>query len=410
MTSPMPPVGSQGGDLVQRWRSFWFSTEPAYTLGLVRIGFGALAVLWTLELFPDLYERFGSKGFVPKSPSEPYLWSLFQFYGSDSELLIGWLVLLVAAIALTVGWHSRLAAIVVFVLVLSFERRDPWIFNAGDGLIRIEALFLALSSCGAALSIDQRRRTGSFWSAQKRPVWPLRLMQIQVSIVYLCTVVAKLRGDTWQNGTAVSYSLRLQDMLILPTPDWLAENPLMANVTTWGTLLIELSIALFVWNKKWRMKVLAAGFVLHLSIMLTMAVGFFSPAIFVLYLAFVPTSRAKAIANSVEGRLAKLQALIRPSQRDHDTVDDDTDAKPAEASAVPALKVDVIPDPVRLDLDVPTDLVGPEERRALTTNGRHDGLHRSMPRLDAAARQAGRHSRREPNDREHLLSQGGRST
>ena len=75
-------------------------------------------------------------------------------------LLIGWVLLLLSAIAMTVGWHSRFAAILVFVLIHSFHRRGVYIFNAGDSIIIIVALILALSSCGAALSFDQRRRTG----------------------------------------------------------------------------------------------------------------------------------------------------------------------------------------------------------------------------------------------------------
>jgi hypothetical protein len=288
---------------LDRWRTFWFRPEPAYTLGLVRIAFGILVFLWSLELGQDLYDRFGSQGFLPQSPSRQFLFTIFEIYQSNNALLIGWFVLIISSLALIVGWHSRLAAVVVFVLILSFERRNPWIFNGGDALIRMESLFMVLAPCGAALSMDQRRRTGSFFSAQDKQLWVLRLMQVQVSVIYLSTVVAKLRGDTWQDGTAVSYALRLKDMLLLPTPSWLATTPVLAQALTWGTLLTELAIGLLVWNKRWRLPVLLAGVVLHLSIMLTIAIGFFSFAMYVLYLAFVPADRAKAIAERAQSLL-----------------------------------------------------------------------------------------------------------
>lgn len=298
-----------------RWRGFWFHSEPAYTLGIVRVAFGALVFIWSLEIGQDLYNRFGTQGFVPKPPSRQFLWTIFELYPSDSALFAGWIVLMVSSVALMLGWHSRLAAILVFLLVLSFERRNPWIFNGGDALIRMEAFFMVLAPCGAALSLDQRRRTGSFFSAQEREMWVLRLMQVQLSVIYLSTVVAKLRGDTWQNGTAVSYALRLEDMLLLPTPAWLSETALIAQALTWGTLLIEVGIGVLVWNKRWRLRVLLLGVVLHLVIMLTMAIGFFSFAMFVLYLAFVPSGRAQLVADGFNKRLDGITARIRRRKR-----------------------------------------------------------------------------------------------
>ena len=197
------------------WWKFWFRPQPAYTLGLVRMAFGALAIGWTMSLLPDLYALFGPHGVVPKQPEYAYLWGAFAIWTSDQALLIGWILLLVSAIALMVGWHSRLAALAAFILIVSFEHRNIWVFNAGDTAIRIEALLLAISPCGTALSLDQRRATGKFWSAQERPQWPVRLMQVQLSLIYLAAAQAKLNGNAWPQGTAVSYALRLPDMLLL---------------------------------------------------------------------------------------------------------------------------------------------------------------------------------------------------
>lgn len=303
MIAPVATLRDSGRRAVQGWRTFWFTTEPAYTLGMIRIAFGVLAFLWSLEIGMDLYDKFSVNGIVPQPPTYEFLWGVFYRWPGDTALLVGWIVLMVASLVMIVGWHTKVATVLVFVMIMSFERRNPWIFNSGDGLIRILSLYLALSPCGAALSLDQRRRLGSLWSAQDIKVWPLRLMQVQVSIIYLTTVIAKLRGDTWQHGSAVSFILRLDDMLILRAPGWITTSPLICNAVTWGTLLIEFSVGVFVWNKRWRTKILLAGVFLHLTIMVTMVVGFFSLAIFVLYLSFVPWERCKAVAEDVRGWL-----------------------------------------------------------------------------------------------------------
>jgi hypothetical protein len=296
--------------VVERWREFWFRPEPAYPLGLVRIAFGALAMAWTLSLLPGLYELFGEDGVAPRQPLRgPFRWTVFDIWTSDGALLVGWAVLLVAAIALTVGWHSRIAALLVFLLILSFDRRNPFVLNSGDVLVRIEALFLALSPCGAALSLDRRRRTGSLWSAATQSPWPLRLMQVQLSVIYLSSVQVKLTGSAWPQGTAVSYALRLYDMLILRVPQWISTDALLMNLATWGTMAIELSIGILIWNRRLRPWVLAAGVVMHTMIMITINVGFFSLAMFVLYLAFVPPESVRRLPDTIADIVTKLRTL-----------------------------------------------------------------------------------------------------
>jgi hypothetical protein len=304
-------VKRRAGMIGERWNAFWFGPELAYTLGIVRIAFGGLLVVWTLWMYQGLNAALGPRGVVPNPPSRPLMWGVFHVFQTEQALLVGWAVLLASAIALMVGWHSRIAAILVFVLIFSLERRDPAIFNGGDALLRIEALFLALAPCGAALSLDQRRRSGSFFSAQQIRPWALRLLQIQLSIVYLSTVVVKLSGETWHNGTAVLYSLNQTDIQTIHLPAFLAHNLLISNALSWGTLVIEVALGTLVWNRRWRPWVLGAGVMLHLSIEMVLQVGFFTFVTFILYLAFIPPERAEMIAKGAQKRLAALVSRIR---------------------------------------------------------------------------------------------------
>lgn len=343
------------------WHRFWFTVSPAYTLGLVRIVFGLLVITWTLELKTNFDVRFGSQGVVPRAYDRPWTWSVFDFAPSDSALLAGWVILLVAAIALTIGWQSRIAAIVVLVLIMSFERRNPWVFNAGDMLLRIEAIMIALAPCGAALSVDQWRRSGSFFSSRECKLWALRLMQVQVSIIYISTVIAKLRGETWQNGTSVLYSLRQADMLVMQVPEWLTNNLLIMNMVTWSTLVVEFAIGVLVWNRRCRPWVLAAGVMLHLGISMTLEVGLFSAAIFVLYLTFLPSSRVKAGADWLQSQFRQLNR--RRQQRDRKPVVASKKTPIAAEDTAPA-----VPVPVPTEDDSP-----PSQLLPLQASSEHDG-------------------------------------
>jgi len=290
----MTTTSSSGEHLVQRWRIFWFRPESTSVLGLVRIAFGIVVVAWTLSLLPDLMRLFGDGSVMPRPPNADYGYGLFDLSAGPGMRIGVWAVLLAASIALMVGWHSRLAAAVVFLGVMSFQRANPFAFNSGDALIRLETIFLVLAPCGAACSLDRRRIAGSFWSAQVRAPWVIRLMQVQLSLIYVFSVFDKLQGHTWTDGTAVSYALRMTDIGNFAVPEAITSNALLMNVATWGTLALELAIGVLVWKPRMRPKVLIAGVVLHTVIVLTFGIAFFSFAMFVLYVAFLPPNRVDA--------------------------------------------------------------------------------------------------------------------
>lgn len=272
------------------WTRFWFAPTPTSTLGLVRICFGLLAFAWTVTLTPDLSAFFTGGGVFPAQIQGPGVWGALGLVSSGWAVIAVYAALLLAALALAVGWHTRVAAAVVFLGLLAFQRRDPWVFNGGDGLLRIIAFYLMLAPAGAALSLDRRRRhpdPDSFWEFPARAPWALRLMQIQLSVVYLAGVWDKVQGMAWNNGTAVSYALRVQDLAGLPVPAFLSHDPVVVNILTYGTLATELALGILVWNRRLRPWVLLLGVGLHLSIGWAIRVGFFGLGMFVLYVAFV---------------------------------------------------------------------------------------------------------------------------
>jgi hypothetical protein len=162
-------------------------------------------------------------------------------------------------------------------------------------------------------------------------------MQVQLSLIYLATVRVKMSGQAWPQGTAVSYALRLKDMLILPTPHWVSTNALLMNAATWGTLALELAIGILVWNRRLRPWVLAGGVVMHLLIMIAIGVGFFAPAMFVLYLAFLPPETVQQLPNNLKRVVRQTQTLLRRhlSATDHHHGSDERQEVDEQAPVAP---------------------------------------------------------------------------
>jgi hypothetical protein len=256
---------------------------------MIRVAFGLVATAWTLSLAPDLMTFFSRSGVVPVQPSHPFWIGVLSPAAPDWAVYLAWAGLLVSAVALTIGYHARLASVLVFVGILSFERRNPFVFNAGDLLLRNLAIFLMFAPTGAALSIDSWRRVRQrLVEFPARAQWAVRLIQIQLVVVYAETVWAKLRGAPWRNGAAVSYALRLDQYVRFRMPSFITTSAILSHLMTWGTLAVEGSIVVLVWNRRTRPWVLGAGVLMHVAIAVNIMIGFFTMAMLIAYLSFVP--------------------------------------------------------------------------------------------------------------------------
>lgn len=290
------------------WQRFWFQPEETSTLAVVRVAFGLVVFVWTLTLTHDALDFLAADGLLPEQPSGrdagEQIWSVLASFHGNYAVGAMIAVLLVASGCLVLGWHTRLAALAVFIGLMSIEQRNPFVFNAGDGLLRLTALYVCLAPSGASFSLDRMRTArGHFWEFPARAPWALRLMQVQLSLIYISTAWAKLRGTTWNDGTAVSYALRLEDFQRLQLPHVLLNSELFVNCLTYGTLATELALGILVWNRALRPWVLACGLALHIGIDLFLRIGFFSYAIFVLYIAFVPPETVTKLLLQARDRL-----------------------------------------------------------------------------------------------------------
>jgi hypothetical protein len=215
--------------------------------------------------------------------------------------------MLLGAVSVLVGFRPRLGALLIAIGIISFDRRNPFLFNGGDGLLRILSLYLILAPSGASLSVDRwLKRDQPFWEFPARAPWALRLMQIQLSIIYLSSVWEKLQGTAWPHGNALSYALRLDDLERFPMPGLLSDVPAIVAVLTWGTLLVEFGCGTLIWVPRLRPWVIVVGILFHVGIAYSLRIGFFSAGMIVLYLTFVSPDRAGVLLGAARDRLAGL--------------------------------------------------------------------------------------------------------
>jgi Vitamin K-dependent gamma-carboxylase len=291
------------------WNRFWFTPVETSTLALFRIAVGLVVLGWTLALAPSLYAFYSRDGILPTYPDYEgtLAWGLLEWFPGDAAVTILYFALLLASICVLVGFAARIATLIVFVCMVSFAHRNPWVLNSGDLLVQLLVFYLLLAPAGDGLSVDRwLKRDRQFWEFSRRSIWPLRLVQVQVTILYITAVWDKVRGSTWNDGTAVSYALRIGDLERFPVPGFVTDSLILANLMTFGTLAIEFALAILVWNRVLRPWVLLLGVLLHLGIDYGVRVGFFSWAVFVAYVAFIPPDSARTFILATRDRLAHL--------------------------------------------------------------------------------------------------------
>lgn len=285
----------------QRLMDLLFGPRSVAPMAVFRIALGALVTVWTISIGADVLHFFGPDALAPRASGRG-LWTILGSNPSNELVLGVYATLLLSGIAVMVGWHTRIASLLMLLALISFSRRDPWVYNSGDAMLRILAFYLALMPAGEGYALDARRRHGDWRFVARRAPWPLWLVRIQLAVVYITTAIEKLPGASWTEGTAVGTALRIADLQRFPVPAFVTESLVLVNLITFATIAFEIVAGILIWPKATRRYVIMAGIGLHLGIEYALQVGPFSWAMLVAYLSFASSDTIEDLARRWFGR------------------------------------------------------------------------------------------------------------
>lgn len=262
------------------WNRFFFEPIPVHSLALFRILFGCVLLYNAFFILADMEAYLGPRGLVRYNSclkrSYGKVFSLFFYLPPTmrSVRLIVWLHV-VSVMMMTVGLLTSISTLLAFITLRSIVNRNPEICNGGDNVAKIMCFLLIFAPAGRVYSLD----AAFFGVPDSSPSllyepWALRLMQIQVAIVYLSTAYWKLSGATYRNGTAAYYAANNQMYKRFAIPALLLRKPFV-QALTWGTLTVEFALGSLIWFADLRSGVVAMGIALHLAIEYSMNVHLF---------------------------------------------------------------------------------------------------------------------------------------
>lgn len=205
---------------------------------------------------------------------------------SSDVLTVVYVVTMLAALALVLGWRTKAANVLSFVGFIAIVGQNPVVGGQGDNLIRLTLLWLLLMRSADRWSLDGRRQSRKGRSRSPRdealPPWlstslhnlALVALAIQTILVYTAAGLDKISQVTWQHGTALYYTMQLPEYRPFPwLSDLLSSSTVILAIITYTVLLVQLFFAPLLLNPSSRRVVLT----LAIAVNIVFAVLFAAP-------------------------------------------------------------------------------------------------------------------------------------
>jgi hypothetical protein len=202
--------------------------------------------------------------------------------GTFRSILCLWAV---AAGLLLLGVPPRASAAAAWLLSISVIGVNFYLGNSGDNVRSIELFYLMLSPCAAVWALG-RRHEGRVYIHP----WALRLLIVQMAVIYVVNGLYKLAGPSWRDGDVLHYVLANPAWSRFPY-GWLPLPFAVTQVMTWTVLLWEIFFPVFVAMRATRTLSLWLGVSFHVGTCVFLQLGPFPLYMLCFYLPFVPWER-----------------------------------------------------------------------------------------------------------------------
>ena len=287
-------------------------------LAAFRIGLGTLVIADLLLRSRSLTAFYTDYGVLPlRAFLSDYSTShsLHALSGEPWAVALSFAVAGAFALALVVGYRTRLVTLVSWVLLVSLHARNPMVLNSGDTLLRMLLFWSVFLPLGARWSVDAVRRAdrgAGAESAATASVASVATMAVllQILVMYLTNSVHKYASEVWMSGEAVAYVMQADQFTYL-LGNYLAEFTGLLRVFTllWVALLFASPLLLLLTGIP--RAALASLFVgMHLGMAVTIRVGLFPIVVVVGFIPFLQTPVWDAIERAAD-RLNWSTALAR---------------------------------------------------------------------------------------------------
>ena len=277
-------------------------------------------LLSVLMLVPSARQFWGPDSLIPLQPVRPI--PLLQLL--DLNAVRPWFPLFVIAevalliVGMTCRW-PRITALLIYIVSMNLNNRAWVTLDGGDNLMQIMLIYLIFMDPAppSATPAEGVRQYAN--NAITNAVF--LIARLQVVAVYLVAGLGKVTGELWQNGTAIFYTLSVDDFTLPAVRSFVADWPVFSVVATYVTLLYQVSFPWLIWNRRFRPWLMGLGTFIHLQIALVMGLFSFGLAVMSSYVVFFTDAKSAAVMTRAAEWAARLDLrgnaarVLRPAAR-----------------------------------------------------------------------------------------------
>lgn len=234
-------------------------------IGLMRAAFGLIVIR---HLWADL-----TAGTLPVERFHVPWWSWLPVPSPGAYRALVILGVLAGA-AMVVGLFSRVATATAFAVVTYLLFVDMTGFAHNRGFLVWMLGGLAFLPTDRAFSLDARLRGGPATG----PLWPVFVLRVVVTTVYLTSGLTKLANPDWRSGLVLWDRVNRYAHKI-PWDGWVYDvvtSRWFHRLLSPSAIAIELFIGLALWNRRTRLAAIVVAVIFHTSIELAASVQTFS--------------------------------------------------------------------------------------------------------------------------------------
>lgn len=315
----------------------WYldSKKATYGLAFSRIAAGIAMLGILVTNFPTRHALWGpGSAWADELRTRSEFGPLSQLWSTPSPALftLQYLLLMAVAIAVIVGWRTRISIVVLVVFMTALVERNPIVGDQGDNIARIGLIFLAIASSSEHWSLDARRRRRADTSGAPQgffrrmwtglPVLPpwlgatihnlaLSALALQVFILYLASALYKIQGGPWQGGTALAYPLSLHEYGVFPAlNNLLISNGLILTAATYFAVFVQLFFVPALIHPYTRRIAVPAVIAMHIGIAVLMGLPWFSLSMIAFDGIFVSSTTYQRLEAWVKARTKAVRARV----------------------------------------------------------------------------------------------------
>ena len=276
--------------LLRRADQFFSREEVPFGLCLLRIILPLLLLLPAAHRALRIRELYSSDGApAPLWENFGHQWPAWMVPGATVAVAL-YAVYLVSFLTASAGLFTRCSLLVAMTLNVYFGFLDSISTVTKYTIISAHVLFLlALSDSGSLWSVDawlQRGKSPGRILPRTSSVWPRRLIQIFLGIVYMGAAATKMHTPGYFSGDLMAYWMMTNTNFSNPLGEYLSLYPGLLVAMGYITIIWEVSFLFSCWRGTARNIALLIGATFHLMTFLTLGLWLFPTLYVAFYLAF----------------------------------------------------------------------------------------------------------------------------